>query len=359
MQNFNYQKRLQNLFNFLQKKNISAFLTFSPANFFYFTGFTGDAGNLLFLNLIKPKTILSTNSLYFQQAKKECLKKILVLKETKSLEKIFKELKKNKIKKLIVDETNFSASAYVYLKKNLKKTKIIFYRDILPSRKIKEEIEINLIKNASKQASAIYEKVMQFAAINKTELEVAKYASSLLLKTNAEKISFLIIASGENSAYPHWQPSNKKINKGDLVIFDWGASYKKYCCDITRTFVIGKANKIQKEIYQAVLNCQQQTIAQVKAGVKAKSLMQFAKKSLGKFKKYFTHGLGHSLGLEIHEPPYLNLKSKEVLKENMLLTIEPGVYIAGVGGVRIEDTILVKKNGAEVLSNLKKELIEI
>jgi Xaa-Pro aminopeptidase len=155
--------------------------------------------------------------------------------------------------------------------------------------------------------------------------------------------------------------SSKRIEKGDLVTLDMGAVYDGYTADMTRTVVVGKANKRQKEVYNIVLKAQKEAISRVKPQIKACDLDKVARESIKKagYEKYFGHGLGHGIGLLIHDNPTINPRSQQVLEPGMVITIEPGIYIPNWGGVRIEDDVLITKGGCEVLTTSKKNLIEL
>ena len=161
------------------------------------------------------------------------------------------------------------------------------------------------------------------------------------------------MASGVSSAFPHGGCSDRKIQKGDLVVVDVGATYKSYRSDMTRTFVAGTPSEKQKKLYQTVKTAQDKAFEAVKPKVKAADVDAAARKVIAdaSYGEYFVHGLGHGVGLEIHEPPTLSPDSKDTLAAGNVVTVEPGVYLVGYGGIRIEDTVLVHKNGAEKLTN--------
>ena len=167
----------------------------------------------------------------------------------------------------------------------------------------------------------------------------------------------IIVASGSNASSPHHKPSNAKIKKGFCVI-DFGVKYRGYCSDITRTVYAGRPSLKEKEIYNSLLKIQEEAINLAKNNKKCSELYDFVNESLGKYKKYFTHGLGHGVGVEIHEMPNLTLNSKDRIKDGMAFTIEPGIYISGKFGIRIEDTILFK-NRPIALTKTSKDLLII
>jgi Xaa-Pro aminopeptidase len=182
------------------------------------------------------------------------------------------------------------------------------------------------------------------------------------MKLGASSTSFTTNASwGPNSAEPHHEPDDSRLKKGDMVLFDYGALYNKYGSDVTRTFVLGRAEKWQKEIYEIVLQSQLEAIDAVHAGAEAKEIDAVARRIIDstQYKGRFIHSLGHGIGLSVHDGGRFSPSSDIILEENMVMTVEPGIYIPGKGGVRIEDDIRVTKNGCEVLTTAKKEFMVI
>jgi len=183
-----------------------------------------------------------------------------------------------------------------------------------------------------------------------------------MLRQGAEGLSFeTIAASGVRSSMPHGTASDKVLENGDFLTLDFGCKYKGYCSDMTRTLVLGKASDKQKEIYNVVLEAQKAALDTIRSGELAKAVDNAARciiENAG-YGKNFGHGLGHSLGLKVHEAPSCSPKSTDILTENMMMTVEPGIYIENFGGVRIEDLILVTENGHKNFTTSKKELIEL
>lgn len=183
-----------------------------------------------------------------------------------------------------------------------------------------------------------------------------------MMKQGADGTSFdTIVASGIHSSMPHAIPTDKKIELGDFVTMDFGCRYQGYCSDMTRTIVVGKANDRQKEIYQLVLKANRVTESLLHAGMICREVDKIARDIItdAGYGDYFGHGLGHSVGLEIHESPACNMRDTTVLQPNMIMTVEPGVYLPGFGGVRIEDMVVITEHGYENLAHSGKELIEL
>jgi len=231
------------------------------------------------------------------------------------------------------------------------------------SRLIKDELEIRLIKEACKISDRVAKKIPDFVNNGLKEFELAAEIDYLMQKYGADKPAFETISSfGKNSAQPHYSHGNNKLKKGDFILCDFGACYKKYNSDITRTFVFGKASNKQREIYDIILKAQKIGLESIKPGVKAcdvhKKVSSFIDNT--KYKGRFIHSTGHSLGLSIHDGEFRLGKDCEIpLQENMVITVEPGIYITGYGGVRIEDDVLIKEDGIEILTKSNKDLLEI
>ena len=220
-------------------------------------------------------------------------------------------------------------------------------------RQIKSEEELDNLRQAEHIGDMAFGKILDFIKPGLTELEIRAELEYYMMKLGAEGTSFdTIVASGLHSSMPHAIPSEKKIENGDFITMDFGCRYHGYCSDMTRTIVVGKANEKQKEIYQLVLKANRVTESLLHAGMVCKEVDKIARDIItdAGYGEYFGHGLGHSVGLEIHE---------SVLKSNMLMTVEPGVYVPGFGGVRIEDMVIIRQDGIENLAHSNKELIEL
>lgn len=231
------------------------------------------------------------------------------------------------------------------------------------TRMIKDDLEINLIKKAVDISDRIMQKIPIFLKEGMLEYELAAEIDYHLKKCGADKSAFDTISSfGKNSAEPHYTSGEAKIKKGDFVLCDFGACFKRYNSDITRTFVFGDANDKQKKMFETVLFAQKKAFDLIKPGIKGKDVHKAVDDFINKseFKGCFIHSTGHFLGLDVHDGGHgLSPMSEVELEKNMVLTVEPGVYIPGFGGVRIEDDILVTDDGAQILSKTSRELIEI
>ena len=229
-------------------------------------------------------------------------------------------------------------------------------------RCIKTEEELAYLAKAEEIGDRAFAKLLPLLKPGMTELEAAAELEYLMKKEGAEDLGFnTIVASGLNSSMPHAIPGEKKLEAGDFITFDFGCKYKGYCSDMTRTVVLGKASEKQKEIYGVVLKAQLAALDALKAGVSGSSVDKVARDIITEagYGDCFGHGLGHSVGLFIHENPRLSPSDDTILQAGMIETVEPGIYVPGFGGVRIEDMVIVTEEGHINLALSPKELIEI
>jgi Xaa-Pro aminopeptidase len=227
---------------------------------------------------------------------------------------------------------------------------------------VKEEGEIENIRQAVGISDGIFGEIVDFLRPGLGEVEVCAEIEYRMRKKGSERLPFdAIVVSGARSALPHGQPTKKRLQGGDLVTMDYGARVGGYCSDFTRTVVLGQASEKQREIYQVCLRAQEEAEAAAKAGMTAVELDGVARQIIADagYGDNFGHGLGHGLGLEVHEGPRLSPKGQGRLEPGMVVTIEPGIYLPQVGGVRIEDVVVIREDGCEVLTKASKELIEV
>ncbi len=229
-------------------------------------------------------------------------------------------------------------------------------------RQIKEAHELERIEAAARLTDRAFDHILGMVGPGMTEREIALELEFFMRRAGSDDVAFdPIVASGPNSARPHAGVSDRVVGEGEFLKMDFGARIAGYCSDMTRTVVIGKATDRHREIYSAVLAANQAGVAAVKAGIPGKDVDAVARGVLAEkgFTEYFTHGLGHGVGLDIHEGPTVGRLSHESLRTGSVVTIEPGVYIPGFGGVRIEDLVAVEETGGRLLSSSPRELIEI
>ncbi|MEI8270032.1 MAG: M24 family metallopeptidase [bacterium] len=227
-------------------------------------------------------------------------------------------------------------------------------------RAVKNNMELENIIKAQKISEQVLTDALKILKVGITEIEVEKYIKYLFIKYGAPILSFSpIVSFGKNTANIHHEPSKNKLKVGDTIMFDIGCTVNHYCSDMTRTYFFGKPNKKQEKIYQAVLEAQEKVFERIKKGErKAKVLDKTARDFLNKKfgAKKFPHGLGHGVGTVIHEWPNFKPKSDDIIPTGCVMTVEPGIYLKGFGGVRIEDMILITKNGYKNLTNISKDL---
>ena len=356
---FNFSARLENLTKKILSEEVDAVLVNKTANIFYFSGFRGDSSVLL---IGKNFRKLITDGRYTEQAEQQT-KNFEIVQQTEGLyKKIEEEIKSCGIKKIGFEGKVLTFAEHNHLKENLPAVELKSV-ELDELRQIKDAAEISLIRRACEIGDKAFAEILNFIKPNVTEFEVAAELEYFMRKFGAEKNSFdTIVASGIRGSLPHGTASDKKISAGEFVTMDFGAIFGGYCSDMTRTIFVGKASDNQKKIYNAVLEAQLHGLEVIKVGKGGKEIDSAVRTKLDQagLGKYFTHSLGHSLGIEVHEEPRLSRLSKcESLQENMLVTDEPGIYIPKVGGIRIEDTVLVTKDGAETLTHSPKNLIEL
>lgn len=233
---------------------------------------------------------------------------------------------------------------------------------VSPLMQVKDKTEVANIRRAAKIAEAAFAGTLPLIKPGVRERDLAAELEYRMTRGGSERPAFeSIVASGYRSALPHGRASEKKVEKGDFITFDFGATVNGYVSDITRTVVVGKATARQKKIYKLVLKAHQAAIAKARPGVKCADLDKVARDIISRagYARQFDHSLGHGIGLVIHEAPALSSRSAAVLQSGMVVTIEPGIYITGWGGVRIEDDILIRPGKAQVITSFDRELIEL
>jgi Xaa-Pro aminopeptidase len=328
------------------------FLIFNSANLIYLTGFSGASALLI------PKDGENTVYVYnvnYEQAKAEgkAFRVELVRHNENLMAKIAKHASAFEIKRLVVDALNIESWRALSKFLGGEKTLAVDSGFLRKLRKVKDENEIELMRKAGELTSEGMHVACEVVAAGVKEYEVAAEIEYAMRKQGSSGTAFeTIVASGSYSAFPHGGCSDREIRKGDLVVVDVGATYKYYRSDMTRTLVAGKPSEKQKKLYQIVKTAQDKALEALKPNVKAKDVDAAARKVIADagYGEYFVHSLGHGVGLEVHEPPALSPESKEVLAVGNVVTVEPGIYLVGYGGIRIEDTVLVQRSGAEKLT---------
>ncbi|OGX07325.1 MAG: hypothetical protein A2Y06_00630 [Omnitrophica WOR_2 bacterium GWA2_37_7] len=334
------------------KYKIDGLLVTSDNNIRYLTGFSSYES---WLFISRKGSFYITDSRYYVEAKsnlKQC--SVICFKESK-YKTVFEIAKKSNAKAIGIDENALTLFEYNNLQKNKQKSvKLIKSTGFVESlRVVKDPLELKCIKEALKIQKKAFVYLRRIIRPGVTEKEVF-YKLENYVKNKGAGFSFNpIIASGQNSTCPHAGLTARKINKNDVVLVDFGIDVKGYKSDLTRMFFLGRISNPMKDIFDSVRDAQRSAIEMIKPGISVASIDKQARNCLSKKKldRYFTHALGHGVGLDIHEAPRLSQKDSTILKEGMVITIEPAVYIPGQFGIRIEDMIYITKNGCEVLSD--------
>ncbi|MFJ8236996.1 M24 family metallopeptidase [Ureibacillus sp. NPDC094379] len=337
--------------------NIDGLLITNEFNRRYMTGFTGTAGVAI---VSKDDAVFITDFRYTEQAKKQVKDFRIIQHEGVLAKEVAKQTEQLGIKTIGFEKDTMTYGMFETYKNLLKADLIPVSGVIEKIRLIKTEQEINIIKVACEIADHAFTHILGFIKPGLTELEVSNELEFFMRKQGATASSFdTIVASGVRSALPHGVATDKVIEKGDLVTLDFGALYNGYVSDITRTIAVGEPTDQLKEMYDIVLQSQLLAVEQVgpgMTGIQADSIARDYLTSKG-YGEAFGHSTGHGIGLEVHEGPALSFRSDTVLQPNMVVTIEPGIYLPGIGGVRIEDDIVITETGNEKLTHSKKELI--
>ena len=354
-------ERIGRIFKFMKQHDLDCIAIKDVCTIRYLTGFTGDSSILYADDRI---AVLITDGRYTEQARSQ-LKYCRVLEykadQGNSIWNTVAELA-GKYRKVGFDGDAYSFEDARALKKALPENTEMVSVSLRGLRIIKDERELECLWQAFKISDGAFDRLLKEIKAGMTEKELAARLEYYMRSLGSEGVSFdTIVASGHRSALPHGAPTDKVLEVGDFVTFDFGAVYNGYHSDTTRTVVMGMANSWHREIYTVVQEAQYRGIKGARPGITGKELDAMIRdyiESRG-YGKYFNHGLGHGVGLEIHELPNINSRGDTVLKEGMVFSIEPDIYIQGKGGVRIEDTVVLTSEGAHSLTGLKKTLTEI
>ncbi|OYT74262.1 MAG: hypothetical protein CFK49_09300 [Armatimonadetes bacterium JP3_11] len=343
------------------KQPPDAVLINNPANLYYLTGFTGSFGALL----LTPDTErFLTGGIYATQAQSEVSDIPIVLNPTlkefnATLSEVVRELG---VRKLGVESGN-SVAGVQGLRKAARKVGV----RVLPIgapveklRRVKDAYEIARVRAAAALADATFQHIQRLFQPEVAEWDIAMEIDFYMRRQGAYPAFDTIAVSGERTALPHGKPTERRLQKGDFVTVDFGAKLNGYCSDLTRTVVVGKASAEQRKLYYAVLEALERCIAAIKPGKQGKQIDSLARRVLEKhgLADYFGHSVGHSLGILVHDGSGLSFRDKAPLEAGMVLTVEPGVYVPGFGGVRIEQDVVVTETGCEVLTHAPVELME-
>ncbi|MCZ2260098.1 M24 family metallopeptidase [Sporosarcina sp. G11-34] len=349
--------KLTNLRERMKEEEIDALLITSAYNRRYMTDFTGTAGVAL---ISASDAVFITDFRYTEQAEKE-IEGFRIVLHTKTIqEEVATQVKAMNVGTLGFEKDDLSYGLYETYSKAVESDMKPVSGLVEKLRMVKTEDELAILKKAASIADDAFDHIITFIRPGITELDVSNELEFFMRKLGATSSSFsIIVASGLRSALPHGVATNKVIETGDFVTLDYGALYNGYISDITRTVSVGEPSAKLKEIYNVTLEAQELALKNIKpgmTGIEADAIARDYIKSKG-YGEAFGHSTGHGIGLEVHEAPGLSFRSDVILQPNMAVTVEPGIYLPGIGGVRIEDDIVITKDGNERLTHSTKELL--
>jgi len=336
----------------------------SDINRYFFSGVNSSNGVFL---LAKGKAYLFVDFRYFETAKKRAYKGITVVLVDKMIDAILKALMENSCKTVMFEYNEITLSDFMTYKNKLTSDSDIsiiegdFLSGIISKiRMVKDEEEIKSIKIAQQMTDETFTYIINKIHRGMTEKDIALDMEFYMRKLGSEGVSFpFIVLSGRNTSLPHGEPSGKELNSGDFLLMDFGAVYNGYHSDMTRTITINSVTNEQRTVYNTVLKAQKDAIKSIRVGAVCKSIDKIARTVIDNagYVGCFGHSLGHSLGLDIHENPSFNTVCETILSNNMLLTVEPGIYLENKFGVRIEDIVIIKDEACINITKSNKELI--
>ena len=341
----------------MKKHKLSAFLLTSPADYFYLTGFTGEDSAVV----LTPKDVhVISDSRFDQTLGQECPWATRWMRKQQLTDEIGTVCKSLKLKTLAVQPAHMTLSEHATLTKRARGTRLAQAPNIIGDmRCLKDDTELRIMRKAIRIAEEAFLTMRASIRVGQTEREMAARLEYEMQKRGATGAAFpTICAEGKNAALPHAKPGRRKVRKGSAILFDWGARWGGYCSDLTRMVFVGSIPDPMGEVYAVVLEAQRRAIADIRPGRRMCDVDAVARDAIADagYGDKFGHGLGHGLGLDVHEAPSLSWRCSDKLKAGMLVTVEPGIYLPGVGGVRIEDDVLVTPGGRRVLSRLDKTL---
>ena len=352
--------RLHNLRKKLEEKELDALITSTPENRRYLSGFTGSAGYLL---VSRDEAILATDFRYTEQAEHQS-PDFQVIKTGSDWSWFVELLQKGGVMKVAFESDHMTVATYGQITQTLRdlpssgRPSLVATKGLVEAlRTVKDQEELVLLQKAIDAADNAMQAITPTIRPGETEGEVAWRLEKAMREAGADSLSFdTIVAAGPNGAMPHHRPSDCAIAPGQPIVIDMGAKVGGYCSDITRTVCVGEPDETFRNIYDIVLGAQLTGIATVRAGMSSGDADDLSRVVIAEagYADNFGHSLGHGVGLAIHEYPRLGPKSKDTLEEGMVFTVEPGIYLPGWGGIRIEDVVLLEKEGATVLSKAAK-----
>ena len=356
-----FDERCRKLKKQLELSDLDGLLVTKRANWYYLTGFTGDSAALI---VSRRGITLITDGRFTVQARQETSGIRILLQKKGLYEDLGEVLKRQGLRRIGFDPLQMSVAQWrVARKASRGGGRWVGAPGLVEAqRMIKERDELAAMRQAALLAGGVLEQVLRRIKPGVRETEIGAEIEYQMRKKGASGASFdSIVASGARSALPHAHPTAKQLRKNELVVLDLGVILHNYCSDITRTVYLGQVPQRIRKWYQAVQEAQQAALSTIKAGVSCGEVDAAARQVLANYglDRYFVHSTGHGLGLEVHEEPRVARGQKRTLEAGNVITIEPGVYVAGVGGIRIEDDVLVTATGSEVLTRVTRDLIEL
>jgi Xaa-Pro aminopeptidase len=357
-----YAQRIKILQQRIADWKVDALLITNPVDIRYLTGFVGD-DSWAVVRLRSSMVHVLSDFRFQQQIKREAPKVRAIMRKASLSDEVKKMRLRYKIKKIAIQQDHVTLAQHKALAKAVGGSGVSRLKPVddglVMQRAVKTPNEVKLIEKALRIQEKAYRATLNFIAPGKTENQIAAYLEYQMRELGAEGSSFPTIAAVDaNAALPHAVPSAKKVKKGGIVLVDWGAKFNGYCSDLTRVVGVGSMTKRMQGIYAIVLEAQCAAIDAIAPGRKLADIDKIARDIISDagYGKQFGHSLGHGIGLDIHEQPVLASRAKGKLQAGHVVTVEPGIYLPGVGGVRIEDDVLVTPRGGRVLSKLPKSL---
>ncbi|MCL6623203.1 MAG: Xaa-Pro peptidase family protein [Fimbriimonadales bacterium] len=345
----------------MRELGVSASLITYMDNVRWLTGFSGSSG---FVIVSESDGVFISDSRYSEQAREEVkdLPVVIYANPTTPAQAIAQEVARLGIKQLAFEAEHVTFSSHALWKKEMPSVEFLPVEQMVDRlRMVKSPEEIGRIREACGIADACFSHVLWMIQPGVREFDLALDIEFFIRRSGARLAFDVIVVSGERTSRPHGFPTEKRLEKGDFVTLDFGAVVGGYCSDLTRTVVVGEASPRQREIYFAVKEAEETAISVMKPGMPAREVDRVAREVLRGYglDKYFGHGLGHGLGRAVHDVGRMNPTSEDVLAEGQVWTVEPGVYVEGFGGCRIEDDVLITPEGAKVLTHSERDLLEV
>lgn len=337
----------------MREKDLDGYLVWDRMDQFWLTGFTGEDGGVL----VTPRRVtLLTDGRFDQTASMEAPWARKVLRKVRGPDSVAQVVKRQRVRRLGFEPAHMNVALYTALSKLIRPAKLVPAAGMLGAmRRCKDAEEVDVVREAIRIAQEAFAHVAKGIRPGMKERDIAARLTFEMRRRGAQGDSFApIVAAGANGSLPHYESGDGVVKRDEGVLIDWGCRVGWYVSDLTRMVWIGSIPPKLARAYDATVEAHDRAIEAIRPGVRAETVDRIARECLRKagFGKQFTHALGHGIGLDVHEAPRLGMRSGDVLEPGMIVTIEPGVYLPGVGGVRVEDDVLVTESGYEILSSL-------